>query len=189
MKNRNPKFHILSSVILFVAILSLIFLLWRGLGFDPKKIPSELIGKKASDFHASWIQGNELVSNANSQVLQLSDFAGKTLVLNFWASWCLSCRQEAQELESFWQKHRGNNVVVVGIAIQDEKQAALAFAKQFNKNYILGLDDTGKIAIDYGVTGVPETFIIDKTGTIVHKEVGPVTLDLLETVIKGENKS
>jgi cytochrome c biogenesis protein CcmG/thiol:disulfide interchange protein DsbE len=105
------------------------------------------------------------------------------LILNFWASWCVSCRTEAHELESFWKAYRDQGVKVVGIAIQDEQEAAKKFAQYYGKTYILGLDEDGKAAIDYGVSGVPETFLIDRDGVIRHKEIGPVSAAMLKNLL------
>ena len=122
---------------------------------------------------------------AGARGFALDDFKGRPVVVNFWASWCVSCREEARELEKFWQAVKGKNVAVVGVAIQDTVEAAQKFAKQYGKTYILGLDEDGKAAIDYGVAGVPETFIIDASGVIVHKETGPVTAQKLEEAVAG----
>ena len=105
-------------------------------------------------------------------------------MLNFWASWCYSCRAEAVDFERFWKERQ--DIAVVGIAIQDTVEAAKAFAAQYGKTYILGLDTDGKIALDYGVTGVPETFFINANGVIVHKETGPVTEKMLQKYSKKE---
>ena len=110
----------------------------------------------------------------------LHDLRGKVVVLNFWASWCYSCREEARFFEEFWQKYKDKGIAVVGIAIQDQDGPAIEFARQFGKTYILGLDTDGKASIDYGVYGVPETFLIDRNGVIRHKEAGPVTVAMLE---------
>ena len=107
---------------------------------------------------------------------------GRPVVLNFWASWCVSCRQEAVELEKFWQAHK-DQVLVVGIAIQDSAEDSKRFAAYFGKTYAIGLDEDGKAAIDYGVSGVPETFLIDAQGVIRHKEIGPVEATQLSQLI------
>ncbi len=157
-----------------------IFFLWRGLHSNPMKVPSVLVNKQAHPFTASWLQGQEFVKDAPPDAFQLDTFKGRPMILNFWASWCYSCRAEARDFENFWQMYKDKGVAVVGIAIQDTPTAALQFARTYGKTYILGLDsDDGKAAIDYGVTGVPETFFIDRNGVIVHKEAGPVTAEVL----------
>jgi cytochrome c biogenesis protein CcmG/thiol:disulfide interchange protein DsbE len=182
-QKKSYRKHLIISLVFLGSVSAFVLLLARGLNFDQKKVPSELVGKTAFDFRAAWIQGESNLPGAPADSFSLRHFQGHPVVLNFWASWCVSCREEAQELERFWQKHRGERIFVVGVAIQDTKPAALEFAKQYGKTYILGLDTDGKIAIDYGVTGVPETFIIDRNGKILHKEVGPVTVDMLDALL------
>ena len=159
-----------------VALAVLIYFLNRGLDTNQQTIPSVLVGKPALDFQASWIQGQEhLPAAAGKESFQLADFKGRPLILNFWASWCISCRQEARDLEAFWQHMKEKNVAVVGIAIQDTREAAEKFARAYGKTYILGLDESGTSSFNYGVTGVPETFFIDKEGRIIHKEAAPLS--------------
>ena len=147
---------------------------------DTTQIPSALINKKAHNFEVSWLQGREFLNNTEAEKFSLSDFKGEPVILNFWASWCFSCRQEAHDFERFWQNYQSKGVKVVGIAIQDTPEAALEFAKSYGKTYILGLDNEGAAAIDYGVTGVPETFLINSEGVIIYKEAGPVSEQKLE---------
>lgn len=155
-------------------------LLVRGLFINTTQVPSVQLNKPARDFSVAWLQGQEHLKNAASAKLSLSDFKGQPVILNFWASWCVSCREEARDFERFWQARANKDIVIVGIAIQDTEDAAHKFAQQYGKTYILGLDVDGRAALDYGVTGVPETFLIDRDGKIVHKESGPVTTAKLE---------
>ena len=149
-----------------------------GLKIDQTKVPSALLDKPAKPFKAAWIQGKDLVPSSATETFNLDDFKGKPMVLNFWASWCYSCRAEAKDFEKFWRSQKG--VSVVGIAIQDTVEDAERFARMYGKTYILGLDTDGKVALDYGVTGVPETFFINEKGIIIHKEAGPVTEETLK---------
>ena len=180
--NRKKQNLVIAS--LFVAVLILIVTLFIGLKQDPKDIAAQYVGKPAINFTAAWIQGKELVSQPSEENFRLEDFKGKNIILNFWASWCVSCRTEALDLEAFHQKFKDTNTIVVGIAIQDTIDAARQFAAQYGKQYILGLDTDGKASIDYGVTGVPETVFIDHNGIVKYKHVGPVTLPLLEEMNK-----
>lgn len=173
--------RVISASIFFVATV-FIGLLVYGLGLDQKKVPPANIDKPALPFSVAWIQGQQLMPQSAAEQLNLSDLKGKPIVLNFWASWCVSCREEAHELERFHQLYQ-SEVAVVGIAIQDEQDSAAKFAKYFGKSYILGLDVNGKAAIDYGVSGVPETFLIDRQGVIRHKEVGPVSVAMLKQLL------
>lgn len=160
-------------------ILVLIFFLYVGLQKAGTQIPGAQTGKKANDFEVLWVQGREHLSHSTGSRFKLSDFKGRPVILNFWASWCVSCRQEARDLEYAWQALKQKGVIVVGIAIQDSVEDARNFATQYGKTYILGLDESGKASIDYGITGVPESFFIDRNGIIVHKEAQPLTKESL----------
>ncbi len=177
-----------SIVLGIAAIVLFLVLLLRGLSMDPRKVPSVLVGKKAQDFNVEVIQSIDGLpvdlTPEQTQMITLAKILGKPIVLNFWASWCVSCREEAKELENFWQMYKDKGVLVLGIAIQDEKSQALKFAQLMGKKYPLALDNKGQSTIDYGVYGVPETFIIDRNGIIQYKESGPVTASLLEEKIK-----
>lgn len=179
-KARRNHFFVSLAIVLGAALF--IGVLSYGLMLDPTKVPPANIGKPAQAFRVAWVQGQEFLPEAGSEHFDLATLKGQPLVLNFWASWCVSCRQEAHELEKFWQEHKGQ-VRVVGIAIQDEREAARKFAAYFGKTYMLGLDEDGKAAIDYGVSGVPETFFIDKNGIIKHKEIGPVTAAMMNDIL------
>ena len=169
----RQKPHVLAITVFVVGAIALIGLLAKGLLLDPTRVPPAIIGLQAKDFRVATVQGDAVLPSPGTGSFSLKDLRGKPVVLNFWASWCVSCREEARELEAFWKDHR-DQVLVVGIAIQDQKAAASQFAKAFGKTYLIGLDEDGKAAIDYGVSGVPETFLIDRNGIIRHKEIGPV---------------
>jgi cytochrome c biogenesis protein CcmG/thiol:disulfide interchange protein DsbE len=109
-------------------------------------------------------------------VVELASFRGKVVVLNFWASWCYpACYEEAPVLEAGWRRLRERGVVVLGVAIQDKEPASRDFIQRFGLTFPNAADPTGKVSIDYGVYGVPETFIIDRRGAIRKKHVGAVT--------------
>ena len=158
----------------WISIVGLIAIFGFGFTTDPQKVPSPLIGRPAPDFVIRQLDGDKLI--------KLSDI--KTpVVLNFWASWCVECRSEAHILESFHQEQQKTDqpVKVLGISIQDSEENAKVFARQFGKTYFLALDDpSGTIALDYGIYGVPETFIIDAKGIIRYKQIGGVTATLLK---------
>lgn len=180
---KQKRRHIQVTVGVLLGISSIIGILSLGLFFDPSTSTNALLGKKANDFRVVLLQGEAISSGQARKNLSLSDFKGTPIILNFWASWCVSCRHEAAIMEAFWKKHKASGLKMVGIAIQDTPEAAMKFAKYFGKTYILGFDEDGKAGIDYGVTGVPETFFIDRNGVIQHKEAGPVGMELLEKML------
>lgn len=152
-------------LMILVAVGSVLGILAYGFFRDPRDVPSPLIGKRAPDFTLTLFDGRSL---------RLEELRGKVVFLNFWASWCPPCRAEARTLETAWQKYRGQDVVFVGIAIQDTEEGARAFLREFGVTYPNGRDPTGEIAIDYGVWGIPETFIVDGQGRIAYKHVGRI---------------
>lgn len=163
----------------------ILFILQIGLELDPKKVPSNLIGKDMYDIDGGIIQTGGLAEGSTPNRFKLSELMKgyDAVVLNFWASWCVSCREEAREFEAYWQKNKNSKILMVGVAIQDSLGEAKGFASEFGKTYPLILDDLGRAAIDYGVTGVPETFIIDKNAKIVFKETGPMSYTKLTEVV------
>ncbi len=145
------------------AIGSMVGLLAYGFTVDPRAIPSTLTGKPAPDFSLTLFDGRNI---------RLSDFRGKVVFLNFWASWCPPCRAEARLLEQSWQRYKNQGVVFLGIDMQDTEEAARRFIQEFGVTYMNGRDPNNRIAINYGVYGIPETFFIDKEGQITYKHIG-----------------
>ncbi len=150
-----------------LAVVPVLVLLAYGFRTDPRAIPSPLVGKRAAPFAIQLFDGGQL---------SLEGLRGKVVVLNFWASWCYpACYEEAPVLEGGWKEYRDRDVVVVGVDIQDTEEAARRFIRQFSLTFPNGPDPTGKISVDYGVYGVPETFFIDRKSMIRKKHVGAVT--------------
>ncbi len=150
-----------------LSVIPVLVLLAYGFRTDPRAIPSPLVGKPAAAFTLQLFDGRRL---------SLAELRGKVVVVNFWASWCYpACYEEAPVLEKGWRTYRERGAVVVGVDIQDTEEPARKFLEQFSISFPNGPDPTGKISVDYGVYGVPETFFIDKTGTIRYKHVGTVT--------------
>jgi cytochrome c biogenesis protein CcmG/thiol:disulfide interchange protein DsbE len=106
-------------------------------------------------------------------------------VLNFWASWCRPCREEHPALLAAWDRYRERGVVIVGVDFEDTERAALAYAEEMGGDWPLVTDPGSRTAIDYGVFGVPETFVIAPDGTIVAKTVGAVTYEWLEDHVEA----
>lgn len=178
-KNRR---HLAVTATLVLLCVGIFLILWKGLSLNPTAIKSSQIGKMAADFQVESLEGSAWLPKTQDEKIFLRDLRGRLVVLNFWASWCVSCREEARELETFWQRVREQGVIVMGVAIQDTPEAARDFAKTHGKSYPIAIDSTGKTSLDYGVSGVPETFIIDKDGLIRHKETGPVTAERLQNL-------
>jgi cytochrome c biogenesis protein CcmG/thiol:disulfide interchange protein DsbE len=165
----------------FIALAG-IFLL-RLHGGDPSKIPSALIGRPAPQTTLPALQG--LVNNG-TQVpgLDPAVFKGKVSVVNVWASWCVPCHDEAPLLTKLGQDKR---LQLVGINYKDAADNARRFLGRYGNPFgIVGVDGNGRASIEWGVYGVPETFVVGREGTIVYKMVGPVTSDNVDTVLKVE---
>lgn len=152
---------------------SLLTVMLYGLFFakSPDMIPSALIGKNAEPFTITTFAG---------ETLSLEDYRGRPVVLNFWASWCVSCRQEARIIEAAHQRYTPQGAAFIGVAINDTREASLAFIRKHGKTYTLAPDDkSGSISLNYGVTAVPETFLIDKNGIIQDKLLGAASMNTL----------
>jgi len=145
-----------------------------GLKLDPREVPSPLIGKAAPPFSLPVLQEPaKTVSN--------TDLKGQVWMLNVWASWCVSCRDEHPVLVELSKQ---KIVPIIGLNYKDQSDDARAWLKQFGNPYVMSLvDANGKIGIDYGVYGVPETYVIDRDGVIRYKKIGPVTPDTVREKI------
>ena len=108
----------------------------------------------------------------DSQTISLSQFRGQVVVINFWASWCIPCRQEANYLETTWRNYRGRGVVFIGLNWVDTNKTALAFLDEFHITYLNGVDRGQKIAQAYRMQGIPETFFVDKAGSLQGVQIG-----------------
>jgi cytochrome c biogenesis protein CcmG/thiol:disulfide interchange protein DsbE len=117
------------------------------------------------------------------QSASLTDFDGKVVVLNFWASWCAECYTEAEVLEETWQAYADKDVIIVGVAYADAENKSKGFLEQFNITYPNAPDLRSLISSKYEITGVPETFFINKKGEVVHIQTGPVTEVMLTTLL------
>ena len=145
-----------------------------GLGLKPREIPSPLIDKPAPAFSLP-------VLATPAQTLSSQELRGKVWVLNVWASWCVACREEHALMVDL---AKTGTVPIYGLNYKDKRDDALGWLGQFGNPYVASLSDTeGLVGIDYGVYGVPETFVIDKAGVIRHKIIGPVTADAVRDVI------
>lgn len=145
--------------------------LWRGLALSPTEVPSPLIGKPAPAFSLARLD------DAN-QTLRRDDLLGKVWILNVWASWCVACREEHPTLMEF---ARSKSVPVIGLNYKDTRPAGLEWLRRFGDPYdASAFDVDGRVGIDFGVYGVPETFVIDRAGVVRYRQVGPVTAESME---------
>jgi cytochrome c biogenesis protein CcmG/thiol:disulfide interchange protein DsbE len=116
---------------------------------------------------------------------QLASLTGKPMIINFWASWCGPCRDEAPVLERTWRQY-GDDVLVIGINTQDRsRDNARAFLSEFDLTFPNGVDENSRIGIDYGIFGLPETFFVAADGTLVYKHAGPVTQAMIDTQLES----
>jgi cytochrome c biogenesis protein CcmG/thiol:disulfide interchange protein DsbE len=118
------------------------------------------------------------------QTASLSDFEGKVVVLNFWASWCVECLLEAELLEETWQDYADQDVVFLGVAYVDVEPKSKAYLEQFNITYPNAPDLRSSISSEYEITGVPETFFIGRDGKVAHIQIGPVDEEIMTTVLE-----
>ena len=178
---QSQRWLVVLPLLGFIALAG-IFLL-RLHGGDPSKIPSALIGRPAPQTTLPALEG--LVSNG-TQVpgLDPAVFKGKVSVVNVWASWCVPCHDEAPLLLTLARDPR---VRILGINYKDSAENARRFLTRYGNPYVgNGADLNGRASIEWGVYGVPETFVVGREGTIVYKMVGPVTSDNVDTVLKVE---
>jgi cytochrome c biogenesis protein CcmG, thiol:disulfide interchange protein DsbE len=180
----SPRRHswVMALPLLGFAALAAIFWFRLGIG-DPSHIPSALIGRPAPQTALPPLAG--LVDNG-TQVPGLDPvvFKGKVSVVNVWASWCVPCHDEAPLLTEL---ARDKRLQVVGINYKDAPDNARRFLGRYGNPFgIVGVDGNGRASIEWGVYGVPETFIVGRQGTIVYKLVGPVTSANFDTVLKAE---
>ena len=158
----------------FVLFIVLVGFLAAGLGLRPREVPSPLIGKPAPAFSLPWLQAPE-------RSLSLADMRGQVWLLNVWASWCVACREEHDVL---LQLAKSGAVPIYGLNYKDEREQALGWLGQVGNPYTVSVADRqGRVGIDFGVYGVPETFVIDKQGRVRYKHVGPITEDVLRSKI------
>jgi cytochrome c biogenesis protein CcmG/thiol:disulfide interchange protein DsbE len=145
-----------------------------GLTRDPREVPSPFIGKAAPAFKLTQLADEKLA-------FAPEDMKGKVWLLNVWASWCVSCRVEHPLLVEMSKK---NLVPIVGLNYKDQRADGMQWLQRFGNPYSLSAFDVeGKVGIDYGVYGVPETFVIDKRGVIRYKQIGPITPEALEKTL------
>lgn len=149
--------------------LVLVVFLAIGLGRDPHEVPSPLINKAAPTFRLPQLK-------EPSKTFSAEDMRGKVWILNVWASWCIACQDEHPLLIEY---AKTNVVPIYGLNYKDKRDDALAWLDELGDPYVVSAADVdGRVAIDYGVYGAPETYVIDQSGTIRFKQIGPVTREV-----------
>jgi cytochrome c biogenesis protein CcmG/thiol:disulfide interchange protein DsbE len=152
----------------------LVVFLAIGLGRDPHEVPSPLINKAAPTFRLPQLK-------ETTKTFSAEEMRGKVWILNVWASWCISCRDEHPLLIQY---AKSGAVPIYGLNYKDKRDDALAWLSELGDPYVLSAaDEDGRVAIDYGVYGAPETYLIDQNGTIRFKQVGAVTPDVWQQKI------
>ena len=165
------KIKFLLPLLLFIV---LVVFLAIGLNRDPQEVPSPLINKSAPAFEIPQL------SDAN-QSFSPASMKGQVWILNVWASWCVACREEHPVLVEL---AKSKAAPIIGLDYKDKREDALAMlAKQGNPYLLSAFDANGRVGIDYGVYGVPETYVIDKAGMIRFKHIGPITMNILNQKI------
>lgn len=152
----------------------LVVFLAIGLGRDPHEVPSPLINKSAPEFRLPQLKDP-------TKTFSATDMRGKVWLLNVWASWCVSCRDEHPLLLDY---ARSGAVPIYGMNYKDRREDAMQWLNELGDPYVLSFSDTeGRVAIDYGVYGAPETYLIDQNGVIRYKQIGAVTPDVWNKTI------
>lgn len=155
-------------------ILGLALTLTLAFRRDPHDIRTGTVGKPAPAFAAPALTDGTTIS--------LEHYAGKIVVLNFWSSWCIPCKEENPALTDMWERYRGTDVVLLGVVFQDAPGAARDYTARLGNTWPSVLDEDGQIALRYGVFGPPETYFIGTDGVIAGRHIGPIDE---ATLIKG----
>lgn len=160
------------SIVAFALILSLLAILgWRLIDVNRGQVETGM----APDFSLASFEG---------ETITLSDLRGQVVIVNFWASWCPPCREEAPYLEDTWRKYKDENVVFIGVDYADTEVKALAYIEEFDITYFNGPDLGTSISNDYKIKGVPETYYIAKNGEVRGVKIGPLVAPELDLKIE-----
>jgi cytochrome c biogenesis protein CcmG/thiol:disulfide interchange protein DsbE len=176
------RLFVLLPLAIFLALAALFF--FRLGSGDPSRIPSALIGRPAPDTNLAAVPGLNTRDGTPMPGLSVADFKGAVTLVNVWASWCVPCHDEAPLLDALSADTR---IRIVGINYKDQPDNARRFLGRYGNPFVAaGADGNGRASMEWGVYGVPETFIVGRDGAIAYKLVGPITEGNLERVIRPE---
>jgi cytochrome c biogenesis protein CcmG/thiol:disulfide interchange protein DsbE len=169
------------SLVAMLAAAPVIALLAYGFTRDPREIPTPLPGRPAPVFALEvFAPGQDSLARVPGDTVRLQDLKGNVVVLNFWASWCLACRDEHEALSAVARQYAGQPAKFLGVLYRDNTAPAERWIEQMGgQSYPSVQDARSRTAIDYGLYGVPETFIINPQGAVAYKHIGPITEDVL----------
>jgi peroxiredoxin len=150
-----------------LVLIAAVIAMWGGsIGVEAGSAGRPLRGQSAPNFTLDLLDGS---------TLSLSDLRGQVVVINFWATWCSPCEDELPDLQAVWDEYQSNDVVFVGVAYEDTTAAVQEIASRFGITYPQGIDEEARISTAYGITGVPETFLLDAQGKVAFSHIGQVT--------------
>ena len=164
----------------WAAVIALLALLGFGLLKSAETRPEA--GEVAPNLDLEFFDGYEWEGRTTATI---EEMRGNVVILNFWASWCVECRIEADDLEASWKKYEDDGVIYLGIAHVDVEPKSIDYLEEFSITYPNAPDLGGEGAAKYEITGVPETFVIDQEGTIVHVQLGPMSAAQLDVIIRS----
>jgi len=170
----SRRARLLAGVV--AAVAAIVALLMTGLGRDPSVFASPLVGRAAPNFTLPQLDGPPVT---------LARLRGQVVVINFWASWCTECQVEQPALDQTWQQFQDSGVVVLGVDFQDTIGAASSYVRTDGVTYPVVEDAGSKTALAYGLRGVPETFVVNRSGRIVKHVIGPVGATALASEINS----
>lgn len=158
-----------------IAIAALVVVLLLAFRRDPRDIRTGTVGKPAAAFTLQKLDG--------TGTLSLSDSQGRVTVVNFFASWCIPCKEENPALVRVYERYRASDVVFIGVLYQDSRENGLTYVRDNGVTWPTGSDDDGRVAFSYGVFGIPETYFIGADGIIAGRHIGPIDESTLVTAI------
>jgi cytochrome c biogenesis protein CcmG/thiol:disulfide interchange protein DsbE len=173
---RRSRRRLIVAAWLIAGVAAVLALLTINIAGPRSAVDTPIVGRPAPGFDLETLDGGRL---------SIADLRGSPVVVNFWASWCVPCREEAPRFTAAAEEYEAQGLRVIGIVYQDSPEGARDFMARYDQTYPGLLDPDGRTAIDYGVFGIPETFFIDRAGVVRSREVGPVTEEGLRTQIEA----